>query len=301
IGNGNVATGNTNTINIGATATSTGKNVVTIGSTIAASSLTLQGGTGHINLLSTGNIIIGTSDTTGTLLVLDTKTGAGDPTGVNGGLYYNSNSTQLRGYINGAWNTIGGTNTGTTIPTTNLYDGRTFRLRVGSSPYEFIDLVYDATYAKWVSENSLLFGTIGTSGGGGDYDTLSVGNSDYTVRGTPVAYKNLYNAGLRLQIRQYGMFQSSVAATYTTTYNVDLQDAPNFNSSGTRAVLSSGFVSASIGGLSNNTWYGRDSTWSQVAVDGTSRDQLTVTWRWSSAGTQTMYANARVETRWVSQ
>ena len=50
IGNGNVATGNTNTINIGATATSTGKDVITIGNTTAASSLALAAGTGNILL-----------------------------------------------------------------------------------------------------------------------------------------------------------------------------------------------------------------------------------------------------------
>ena len=48
-------------------------------------------------------ILLGTSDTTGVLLVLDDKTGAGDPTGVNGGVYYNSNMGRLRCYENGAW------------------------------------------------------------------------------------------------------------------------------------------------------------------------------------------------------
>lgn len=32
------------------------------------------------------------------------------------------------------------------------YDGKRGRLRLGSSPYQFIDLVYDSTYAKWVSD-----------------------------------------------------------------------------------------------------------------------------------------------------
>jgi hypothetical protein len=69
-------------------------------------------GAGGINLLASGsdNITVGTSDTTGTLLVLDTKTGSGDPTGVNGGLYYNSNSGKFRCYENGLWkNCLGNT------------------------------------------------------------------------------------------------------------------------------------------------------------------------------------------------
>ena len=53
---------------------------------------------------STNNrIIIGVSDTTGTLLILDTKTNTGDPTGVAGGMYYNSNSGRFRCFEGSAW------------------------------------------------------------------------------------------------------------------------------------------------------------------------------------------------------
>jgi hypothetical protein len=50
-----------------------------------------------------GQVQIGTSDTTGTLLVLDTKTDGGDPTGVNGAMYYNSSIGKMRCYQNGNW------------------------------------------------------------------------------------------------------------------------------------------------------------------------------------------------------
>ena len=78
------------TINIGNNATALSTSTVVLGSTIGTSSVTLQAGSGNINLLSGGNIVIGTSDTTATLLVLDTKTGSGDPTCTSGGVYYNS-------------------------------------------------------------------------------------------------------------------------------------------------------------------------------------------------------------------
>lgn len=51
IANGNVATGKTNTINIGTNSTGTGKNLITIGDQTGASSLTLQGGTGGVSLV----------------------------------------------------------------------------------------------------------------------------------------------------------------------------------------------------------------------------------------------------------
>lgn len=52
---------------------------------------------------TSGNIDIGQSNTTGTLLVLDTKTDAGDPTGENGGIYYNSNTGKFRCFEASAW------------------------------------------------------------------------------------------------------------------------------------------------------------------------------------------------------
>lgn len=44
-----------------------------------------------------------TADSTGTLLVLDTKNTSGDPTGVNGAMYYNSNLGKFRCYEGGSW------------------------------------------------------------------------------------------------------------------------------------------------------------------------------------------------------
>lgn len=73
-----------------------------------------------------------TADSTGTLLVLDTKNTSGDPTGVNGGMYYNSNTSDFRCYVGGGWQSCqshsesvnglvtGGTTTISTTSYTNL-------------------------------------------------------------------------------------------------------------------------------------------------------------------------------------
>ncbi len=60
---------------------------------------------GSIFNVDTANSVvsIGASDTTGTVLVLDTKTDSGDPSGTNGAIYYNSNLGKFRCYQGGAW------------------------------------------------------------------------------------------------------------------------------------------------------------------------------------------------------
>ncbi|HET8670221.1 MAG TPA: hypothetical protein VFM05_06205, partial [Candidatus Saccharimonadales bacterium] len=61
---------------------------------------------------SNSRVYIGnpTADSTGALLVLDTKDTSGDPTGVNGGMYYNSNSGKFRCYEGSAWKNCLGMN-----------------------------------------------------------------------------------------------------------------------------------------------------------------------------------------------
>ena len=102
----NVGTGsNAKTVTIGNTTGATVINNLVGGATSAFS---VQGTASAIymqidstnNLLYVGNP---TGDSTGFLLVLDDKNTTGDPTGVNGGSYYNSYETRNRCYTNGAW------------------------------------------------------------------------------------------------------------------------------------------------------------------------------------------------------
>lgn len=63
-----------------------------------------NGSTNLFNVDTSGSTIsVGASDTTGALLVLDTKTGSGDPTGANGGMYYNSNASKFRCFEASTW------------------------------------------------------------------------------------------------------------------------------------------------------------------------------------------------------
>lgn len=121
---GSVSNAGSSTINI---ATAAADQDITMGSTASGSSLTLNAGTGNAVLNATSgtvtiqtttsgainikpvsadgtNIVLGTaSDNIGTLLVLDEKNAAGDPTGANGGMYYNSGLRVFRCYEGGYW------------------------------------------------------------------------------------------------------------------------------------------------------------------------------------------------------
>lgn len=98
-------------------------------------------------------------------------------------LYYDDGTT---------WNLVGGNSGGTTLPATPI-DGQLYNLRLGTSPYEFVRVIWDATYGKWVSdivsETSI-------------QSTLVVpNNASYVNTVTTVIenFKVMYDAGLRPQ------------------------------------------------------------------------------------------------------
>lgn len=98
---GNITSGGN--VSIAAGSSYTGAGAVTL-SSASGSNLTLQASNALMLFDSTNSrITLGAADTTGVLLVLDTKTSAGDPTGTNGGMYYNSSRGKFRCYENGAW------------------------------------------------------------------------------------------------------------------------------------------------------------------------------------------------------
>ena len=154
-------------------------------------------------------------DTVGTLTVLGNKTNAGDPTGINGAMYYNSSTHSFRCYVNGAWysclggmrysqtnqgnqsgdlppagDTVGNTTTATTftdkytVPANDCTAGRVYRMTAGG--------VISYPAAGDAITVSILWGatTIGVSGSN---DSLVAGGSANTnvpwfLEGTVTCY-----------------------------------------------------------------------------------------------------------------
>jgi hypothetical protein len=75
-------------------------------STVALDVRTSGGSSSLFSVDTSGNIVrVGSStgDGTGVLFVVDSKNTAGDPTGLNGALYYNSDYAKFRCFENGTW------------------------------------------------------------------------------------------------------------------------------------------------------------------------------------------------------
>ncbi len=129
---GQISIGSTNagTINLGpvgstnvnstlhAFDSSAGVQALTIGSANSTSTTKIQGGSGNtgVNIVSGGNIQIGTANTTGTILILDTDSDAtyaggtttNGPTEVDGGMFYSSTNHTFMCGAAGAWEACSG-------------------------------------------------------------------------------------------------------------------------------------------------------------------------------------------------
>ena len=80
-------------------------------------------------------------------------------------------------------------------------DGRAAQLRVGSSPYEFLGLVYDATLAKWVSQPVARVSIPRVAPGNTSGAYIEVQTQPW---GFISDFKALYDAGLRPQFHLMG-------------------------------------------------------------------------------------------------
>lgn len=115
------------------------------------------------------------------------------------------------------------------------FDGAIAKLRVGSTPFDFVVLVYDATYSKWVSEASAVsLGAISNTNTGG-VDTEWNGHP----RGVMIPhFKAMYDAGLRLQVRGgYRLTEGSAVTSIKARVSEFTNNDTALNTIGTSAAL----------------------------------------------------------------
>jgi hypothetical protein len=184
--------------------------------------------------------------------------------------------------------------TGTTLPS-NPVDGQRFRLRVGTTPFSFINLVYDGTYTKWASEEHSLLST------GRQTDPYWV----WTATGIALAgaivpmFKLSVNAGLQLQLRLTGVIQGTNSANFNTGLRIDVlhQDV---GATGIPATLNAQLALIDGYPTANNTWVARDTGWASASI--TSPKDMAFIQASSSGGfPQTVTFFGGLWMRWVSQ
>ena len=95
------------------TIVSTSTNALALKSNFSSTAGLTFGGTTTPQVLGidtiNNRVNVGTGGASPSLFVVDTKNTAGDPTGVNGATYYNSNTNMSRCYVNSAWEDCGST------------------------------------------------------------------------------------------------------------------------------------------------------------------------------------------------
>ncbi len=139
-------------------------------------------------------VSIGTSDTTGTVFILDTKTAAGDPVGVSGAMYYNAALDSFRCYQGGEWRScIGGlvkSSTGSqtissttaetaftssyTIPANSCVAGRVYRVIARGN--------YSTTTTAPTLNIRLKAGAVALAATGAQATTISMTNRQWTLQ-----------------------------------------------------------------------------------------------------------------------
>ncbi len=254
---GNVTTSgtyNTNTfdgdsLTFGAAATavvqSAGSQALTItgnaASTWSTSSgdLTVQGAT-NLNLRAAGgNVVVGISDTTGTLLVVDVKTDAGDPAGTDGAIYYNSDAASFRCYQAGAWaNCI--TASGGFVSLQNAYDN-------GNT------IATDASGDIAFTLNNQNF-TVATAAGASGFTTHSLTDG---ANATPPAQLVLVTNNDTNQALGAGITVSAAAGGITTALDLSDAEITNALSIGSNEIIGTSFSVNGSGDVTSGTVNGQ--------------------------------------------
>jgi hypothetical protein len=236
---------------------------------------------------SNDRIYIGntSADATGTTLVLDTKNTAGDPTGTNGAMYYNSNTSKFRCYESGGWkdcitgaptNAIlnGGNSFGSTM-TIGTNDSQSLSLETNNQTQLTIASGGATTFKNSVDSDNAF--RIQNAAG---QDVLNVSSLDSTVT-------------ISGSISSYSSWTSRSAAANNIWNSVAYGNGlfVAVSSDGTNRVMTSpdGITWTARSAAANNTWnsvaYG-NGVFVAVSSDGTNRVMTSpdgITWTVRSA------------------
>ena len=172
------------------------------------------------------------------------------------------------------------------------------QLRVGSSPYDFIGLVYDATAGRWVSPTQRIFTTEdsqGLSWNGTSYEDIA-GSIAY-MRGFIPGLKALYDAGLRPEFRVVYVI-SLAAASGTGTVALKLWEFTTGDTAGA-SIQATESHEATVTGTTGML---RVVDWAAPTISAPAEADgfVSVRAKHSTGATSVRLHNAAIDLRWVS-
>ncbi len=173
-------------------------------------------------------------------------------------------------------------------------DGALGLIRVGASPYSHMHLIYDATYAKWVSPQFTLFQTEDPSGANSGNMAFPAVISTYRFGNASVidAYA-LNQAGLVFQSRMAGRFTAGGAMTMTVACET-FSSSDEGTWSGTTGKT---YFAPVFGAASGKT---KISNWVTHDADNYGQPKMQVRFAVSSSAAFAMNVECSAYGRWVS-
>jgi hypothetical protein len=231
----------------------------------------------------TQKVIIGTADANAVLLVLDTKNTAGDPTGTNGAMYYNSNLNTFRCYENGAWSDcdVDYQAANNIFSGTNAFNGTTVSVGGAASAAKF----NVASLFNVDSTNSII--SIGAANTTGTVLVLDTKNTTGDPTGSSATNGAMYYNSFLQKFRCYegGGWQNCGAAPQTSA-----STATQALTAGTDTYLTGSTLNLPAGGMQGPTGTNQDGsllTWKvylyKTSAAGTAASTFTL--RFGTAGT----------------
>ncbi|MCC6743429.1 MAG: hypothetical protein IT175_06175 [Acidobacteria bacterium] len=206
-----------------------------------------------------------------------------------------ANLDTIEAGIAAAYTVVPGVATSTAGLPANPGDGQPHMIRAGSTPYSFIGLVWDNTYAKWVQPNPVCVLTeIGApTTASASFVALSTSSFLYP---TIFDFKSLYGAGLRLEFALI-VFLTTTNGAETVTFAIsgDVYD----DADATAATVFTDELQTSHTG--NTTTTPQRTLWTLPTYTAPTKAHLLLTPRGKVSGGATgTFRNASVWARWVS-
>src|SRR4029453_9544179 len=184
-------------------------------------------------------------------------------------------------------------------------DGKEGMLRLGSSPYQYVKLVYDATYGHWVSEvwefisHSMKPNMSQADPGSWWRIDFTGGDARAQVAGSLMpGYSDALAAGLSLQGRLSGFISGTNSSGLTTQLEIDAYTVAVNSEMYSLAALA---TPLGIGSSTrpNGIYVVQDTGWITFGVPTTPLSHLILSAFMHSADAQTVQALAAVRGRWI--